>query len=185
MSSWYDQTQINRYHRPSNAAIRLSLSLNLKCPPCRSPGCKYAHVWLWGQRWWQELGRNAYFREETGAAVVEWGGGGGSANHASGQRHSGMHAVTHQRWTIKWRGEREGTRRKWMISLAEVWGLWWTDMQVLISRRKEIVAWFANLWTWSCPQLGHRVMIYVYFLFFFLRPHRQTGQNAGAVFTHI
>lgn len=68
MPSCYDQTQINRYHCPSNAAIRLSLYLNLKCLPHRSPACKYAHVWLWGQRVRQELGRNAYFLEETGTA---------------------------------------------------------------------------------------------------------------------
>lgn len=68
MSSWYDQTQINRYHCPSNAAIRLSLYLNLKCLSRRSPACKYAHVWLWGQRGRQELGRNAYFLEKMGAA---------------------------------------------------------------------------------------------------------------------
>lgn len=115
MPSWYDQTQINGYHCPSNAAIRLSLFLNLKCPPRCSPACKYAHVWLWGQQRRQELGRNAYFLEETGTA-------GGSANHASGQRHSRLHAVTHQRWTIRQRGECEGAHRKWMISLAEMWG---------------------------------------------------------------
>lgn len=76
MPSWNDQTEINRYHCPSNAAIKLSLYLNLKCFSRRSPACKYAHVWLRGQRGRQELDRKAYFLEEPGAA-------GGSTNHAS------------------------------------------------------------------------------------------------------
>lgn len=84
---------------------------------------------------------------------------GGSTNHAPAQRHSRMHAVTHQRWTIKQRGEGEGARRKWMISLVEVWGPWWTDMEALISCRKEIVSRFTDLhWAWDCPHLGHRIL---------------------------
>lgn len=136
LSSWHDQTQINRSHCPSDAAIKLSLYLNLKCVSCHSPACKYAHVWLRGQRGRQELGRNAHFLQETAQQ-------GGSTNHASALRHSWMHAVT-QRWTMKQKGEGEGAHRKWMISLVEVWGLWWTDTQVLISCRKEIVARFTD-----------------------------------------
>lgn len=82
----YDQTQINRYHCPSNAAIKLSLYLNLKCLSCRSAACKYAHVWLRGQWGRQELGRNAYFLEQT-AQRGRCGGWVGSANHASALRH--------------------------------------------------------------------------------------------------
>lgn len=50
-----------------------------------------------------------------------------------------MHAVTHQRWTIKRGGEREGAHRTWTISLVEAQGLWWADVRVLISCRKEVV----------------------------------------------
>ena len=64
-SSCHDQTQINRYHCPSNATIKLSLRLNLKCLSCRSTVGKYAHVWLRGRGGRQELGRNAHFLDET------------------------------------------------------------------------------------------------------------------------
>ena len=152
MPSWNDQTEINRYHCPSNAAIKLSLHLNLKCFSRRSPACKYAHVWLRGQRGRQELDRKAYFLEEPGAA-------GRLYQSCVSKRHSRMHAVTHHRWTIKRRGEWEGAHRKWMISLVERWGLWWTDMQVLISCRKEIVVRFTDLyWAGGCPQFGLRIL---------------------------
>lgn len=150
LSSSYDQTQINRSHCPSNAAIKVSLHLNLKCLSCYSLACKYAHVWLWGHWGRQELRRNGYFLEEMAQR-------GGSTNHASAKRHSWMHAVTRRR-TVKQRGEWEGAHRKWVISLVEVWGLWWTDIQVLISCRKEIVLRFTDFHrAQGCPQVKHRI----------------------------
>lgn len=70
---------ISRYHHPSDAAIRFSLRLNLKCPPRQPPASKYAHVWQRGHRWRQELGRNSFLLQDHRATA---GHVGGSANHA-------------------------------------------------------------------------------------------------------
>lgn len=98
MPSWYDQRQINRYHCPSNAAIKLSLYLNLKCLPHRSPACKYAHVWLWGQRGRQELGRNAYFLEETGAAGGLYQSCASTETFSDARRHTSEMNNKAERW---------------------------------------------------------------------------------------
>lgn len=92
--SWYNQTQISKYYYPFNAAIKLSLGLNLKCFCGHSPAYKYVHVWLRGQGRRQEPGRHVYFLEETAQQESP-------TNHVSAQAHSSSHSVTHQSRTIK------------------------------------------------------------------------------------
>lgn len=78
--------QISRYHCPSDAAIRLSLRLNLKCPPASAHLPVNMHMFDCGVtdegRNWTE---NSFLLQERRAACR---GQGGSANHALGMETS-------------------------------------------------------------------------------------------------
>lgn len=108
------------------------------------PACKYAHVWLRGHRWRQELdrkllpppgaqGRLQGTREVLPITLWGW-------------RRPRMHAVTHRRWTIKRRGWAKGRSQE----VGDFHSAEQVPKQALISWGTEVNACLADLRLNAC-----------------------------------
>lgn len=136
-SAWlptYTNKNISIFPCSPSTLSEYLVSLRLARPP---PPWKYAHVWLRGQRWRQELGRNAYFLVETGTAGTLCQSNSGTKKFSDAHRHTSEMDNKAEGWV---RG------RSQEVAHFTCWGARpGMERYMAVNCRKEIAARFSDL----------------------------------------